>query len=67
MPSNTPPQRMTLRAIERLDGKVEQIIEQSIPASPAEIALYLRRFPFRSLATQALLRGGVVTIEVKGT
>jgi hypothetical protein len=57
--------RVILRAIERLDERVEQIIEQDVPANAHQVGLFLRRDPFRSLATHALLRGGVVTLEVR--
>ncbi len=64
-PDKAKRKRITLRAIERNSGKVEQIIEQEIPATTHEIGLFLRRYPFRQLAALALLRNGSVTIEVK--
>lgn len=61
----TPSRRLTLRAIEFVEQRVEQVIQQDIPATPQQIALFLRRMPLRKLAASALLKGGFVRIEVK--
>lgn len=63
---DTPSKRLTLRAFELVEQRVEQIIEQDIPATEHQVGLFLRRDPFKSLAAHALLNGGVVKIEVKG-
>lgn len=62
---STPGGRLILRAIELVEQRVEQVIEQEVPATAHQVGLFLRRDPFRSLAARALLNGGVVKIEVR--
>lgn len=59
-------ERIILRVIEQnVEAQIVSIIEQEIPATAAEIGLFLRRAPVREVAANALLAGGAVTIEVK--
>lgn len=68
--SPTPPGegRMTLRVISRdRYARVDQIREQEIPASMHDVALFLRRAPFREQIAEAMLAGGSISIERKGS
>ena len=58
--------RMTVRLISRdVTGAIASILEQEIPATQHEIALFLRRDPCRLETAEALLAGQTVTIERK--
>jgi hypothetical protein len=56
--------RITLRAVTRnRHGHMVEVKEQSIPATPHQVGLFLRRAPFRDQIAEAVLIGGNVTIE----
>lgn len=56
--------RITVRIVAKdAYARIQDIREQSIPASPHEIALFLRRAPFREAIASALLSGGSIIIE----
>jgi hypothetical protein len=58
--------RLTVRVVGRdAYARVDQIIEQEIPATTHDVALFLRRDPCRRLVAGALLEGGTATLEVK--
>jgi hypothetical protein len=57
-------ERIRLRAVTRnRHGHLVTIKEQSIPATPHQVGLFLRRAPFRDQIADAVLIGCNVTIE----
>ena len=45
--------------------RIDQILEQEVPATAHDVALFLRRAPFKDAIAQAMLNGGTVAIERK--
>ena len=65
--SRSTPQRLTLRLVARDKyARVQEIIEQEVPATAHAVALFLRREPARVMTANALLAEGHITLELKG-
>jgi hypothetical protein len=60
--------RIVVRVIYRdVYARVQEVVEQEIPATEHDVALFLRREPARLLIAGALLNGGTATLDTKGT